>query len=171
MEQDFYVVLFILRCGIVGQWVFDSRVIYSREAEDFTNSPQASMNTDELRNLMELLAARREQLIREGDVKLEPNRKDAASVPDEDEQPLNEMNQIIASKRNRARAIELQRIHGALARLAQNPDDFGFCAECDDPIAGKRLELMPWALYCVRCQAEKGQAHGGRRRHLRDFSD
>lgn len=32
--------------------------------------------------------------------------------------------------------------------------DYGLCEECDEPINEKRLELMPFARFCVRCQSE-----------------
>ena len=89
---------------------------------------------------------------------------------DEDEQPLAEMSQTIASSRNRNRAGELARIQAALARLDQDPDGFGLCAECEEPIAAKRLELMPYVELCVECQqAKDGPRQPVGRRHLRDY--
>ena len=32
--------------------------------------------------------------------------------------------------------------------------DYGVCEECEEPITEKRLQLMPFALFCVRCQSE-----------------
>ena len=32
--------------------------------------------------------------------------------------------------------------------------DYGFCEECEEPINEKRLQLMPFAHFCVRCQSE-----------------
>jgi len=32
--------------------------------------------------------------------------------------------------------------------------DYGFCEECEEPIIEKRLQLMPFARFCVRCQSE-----------------
>jgi len=32
--------------------------------------------------------------------------------------------------------------------------DYGFCEECEEPINEKRLQLMPFARFCVRCQSE-----------------
>jgi DnaK suppressor protein len=32
---------------------------------------------------------------------------------------------------------------------------YGYCAECGEPIAAKRLEVIPWATQCVRCQAQQ----------------
>jgi DnaK suppressor protein len=118
----------------------------------------------------EKLLALKTEIMAEGDIDLEPVRKDAAEVGgDEDEQPLAEMNQIIASKRNRARTEVLGRVLGALKRLEETPDDFGQCSECGDPI-GRRLEAMPYVELCLECQQERdGGPRTGRRRHLTDF--
>jgi DnaK suppressor protein len=110
------------------------------------------------------------EIVSEGDLELEPARKDPSEVGgDEDEQPLAEMNQIIASKRNRARTEVLGRVVAALERLRENPDEFGLCAECGEAI-GRRLEAMPYVERCVECQQERdGGPRTGRRRHLTDF--
>ena len=112
----------------------------------------------------------RAEILREGDVAIEPARKDPGEVgSDEDEQALNEMNQVIASRRNRVRTGDLGRIDTALRRLQQSPDDFGLCSECGEPI-GRRLEVMPFVELCVECQqARDGSPKGKSRRHLRDF--
>ena len=34
---------------------------------------------------------------------------------------------------------------------------FGVCAECDQPISQKRLEALPTAEYCIKCQQELEQ--------------
>lgn len=109
-------------------------------------------------------------LLREGDVAIEPSRKDETAVGgDEDEQALVEMNQVIASKRNHARTVELTKIGAALKRLETAPDEFGLCVECGEEI-GKRLEARPYVEYCVECQAERdGVRTKGPRRHAGDF--
>ena len=111
------------------------------------------------------------EILAEGDIELEPGRKDAADVgTDEDEQPLGEMSQAIASGRNRNRADVLARVVTALARLDDDPDAFGLCLECDEPIAPKRLDLLPYVELCVDCQQAKDGPKGPTsRRHLRDF--
>ena len=84
-------------------------------------------------------------------------------------QPLAEMNQIIASKRNRARTDVLARVVRALERIEQAPEEFGLCRECEEPI-GKRLEAMPYVEMCVDCQQERdGGPKTGRRRHITDY--
>jgi RNA polymerase-binding transcription factor DksA len=123
-----------------------------------------------LERLRKRLLEMRAQILGEGDVAIEPARTDPTAVGGEEEaQSLTEMNQVIASKRNRERTTALGRIQAALKRLDEAPDAFGQCAECGDPI-GKRLEVMPYVELCVECQhARDGSPKGLGRRHLRDF--
>jgi DnaK suppressor protein len=120
-----------------------------------------------LQKLLDLKA----EIVAEGDIEIEPGRKDPASVgSDEDEQPLNEMSQAIASSRNRSRSHVIGRVVAALTRLDGDPESFGLCTECEEPISAKRLELMPYVELCVECQqATDGPRNAGGRRHLRDF--
>ena len=101
---------------------------------------------------------------------IEPVRKDDTRVgSEEDEQPLVEMSQVIASKRNRERTLALKSVNQALARIESEPEMFGLCRECEEPI-GKRLMAVPHAEFCVECQhANDGGRKPGRRRHLLDF--
>ena len=46
----------------------------------------------------------------------------------------------------------LQLIEDALEGIENG--DYGICEECEEPINEKRLQLMPFALFCVRCQSE-----------------
>jgi len=41
-------------------------------------------------------------------------------------------------------------IDAALRAIADG--SYGICIECDEPIALKRLETIPWASHCIRCQ-------------------
>ena len=117
-----------------------------------------------------LLALKAEILV-EGDLAIEPGRKDPTEVgTDDDEAPLTEMAQVIASKRNRARGEELTKVLAALKRLEAEPAMFGLCAECEEPISPRRLELMPYVELCVDCQSGTDSPKGPtNRRHLRDF--
>ena len=44
----------------------------------------------------------------------------------------------------------LRQIKDAMIRIADQ--SYGICQDCDTPISTKRLEAVPWANYCVRCQ-------------------
>jgi len=82
---------------------------------------------------------------------------------------LVEMSQVIASKRNRERTLALKNVNRALARIESEPEMFGLCRECEEPI-GKRLLAVPHAELCVECQqSSDGGRKPERRRHLLDF--
>ena len=112
------------------------------------------------------------ELLATGDESIEPaTANDVATArPDEDTQPLAEMNQVIASSRNRNRTETLARVVAALARLDADPESFGACTECGEQIAARRLAVMPYVELCVECQGARDAPKGpAGRRHLRDF--
>ena len=51
----------------------------------------------------------------------------------------------------------LDSIDAALARIAEG--EYGKCINCGEAIQEKRLEAVPWARHCIRCQdlIERGQ--------------
>ncbi len=104
--------------------------------------------------------------------RIEPNRTDETRVGgDEDEQPLNEMLQAIASSRNRNMDGVLQRVVRALGKLRDDPDSFGECEECGDEIPLGRMEAMPYVEFCVACQGQKDAPKTGpTRRKLTDYT-
>jgi DnaK suppressor protein len=93
------------------------------------------------------------------------------AVRDEDAQPLNEMLQSIASGRNRNHDAVLLRVRRALAKLQEDPELFGLCEDCEEPIAHARLDAQPHAPMCVACQTRReGPRNLPTRRHLTDLS-
>jgi DnaK suppressor protein len=44
----------------------------------------------------------------------------------------------------------LRNVKTALRRIQDG--SYGTCMRCDEPISAKRLEAVPWAGYCIRCQ-------------------
>lgn len=52
--------------------------------------------------------------------------------------------------------VKLIEVDEALDRIENG--SFGICEECEEPIALKRLEVIPNARYCIRCKEdlEKG---------------
>ena len=129
------------------------------------------MNVLTLQRHRDKLLELKAEILAAGDIAPESAREDPEAVgSDEDTQPLAEMAQSIASSRNRNRSGVLARVLAALARIEEAPESFGLCAECDEPIAPKRLELMPYVELCVECQQLKdGPRQTAGRKHLRDF--
>ena len=125
-----------------------------------------SMDRSTLQALRAQLERQRAELIAEGDLEIPPARTDATAKVDDDEAPLTEMQQSIASARNRERSVRLHRIAEALQRMSEEPDEFGQCEACEEPIPRRRLELMPWATLCADCQGrrERDQLPGARRK-------
>jgi DnaK suppressor protein len=103
--------------------------------------------------------------------RIAPNRTDETKVgADEDEQPLNEMLQAIASDRNRATGNALGRVQRALEKLERTPEDAGTCEECGEDIPWGRLKAMPYAELCVACQGKRDRPdQRPTRRGLTDF--
>ncbi len=118
------------------------------------------------------LLAAREALAAEGPVVVQADSEVAASANDEDEAPHREMDQAIASSRNRVRAERIAAIDRALGRLADDPDGFGVCDACGDDIAPRRLALMPFIRLCTACQSKTEGPASGRatRRKVTDYT-
>ena len=129
------------------------------------------MNGPQRKAVAKQLTDMEKKLLGKGALKIEPN-ADAEDRADEDDQPLNEMHQAIASSRNKNDASQLKRIRAALDRMKEDPDDFGNCTDCGDEIPLARMKAMPWADLCVDCQTKKDKRGAGpTRKSLTDFLD
>ena len=69
---------------------------------------------------------------------------------DEEELPSQSHEEWIFLNRNNIDVMLLREIDQALGRMDDR--SFGTCQECGDPISLKRLDALPWALFCVSCQ-------------------
>ena len=47
-------------------------------------------------------------------------------------------------------SLRLREIRAALQRIDHG--SFGFCLNCEEEIASKRLAAVPWTAFCIRCQ-------------------
>lgn len=50
---------------------------------------------------------------------------------------------------------QLEQINAALARIEDGV--YGICADCGEPIPPERLEILPYATLCVRCQSKQAR--------------
>lgn len=57
--------------------------------------------------------------------------------------------QAMALEASRRRGAELRRIAAALGRIEAG--EYGYCTECGDEIAARRLELDPAVPLCIGC--------------------
>lgn len=64
--------------------------------------------------------------------------------------------QAMAQASRERREVKLRLIDAALARI--DADDYGYCQNCDEPIAPSRLEFDPTVLLCIDCARK---AEGG----------
>jgi len=70
-------------------------------------------------------------------------------VGDEDQAQVSYL-EFVSLTLNGLDYAKLRQLNEALQRLADG--DYGVCQECDKPIPPRRLEVLPWAKYCVPCQ-------------------
>ena len=50
----------------------------------------------------------------------------------------------------------LRQIKYALVRIEEQT--YGICQDCEVPISTKRMDAVPWANYCIRCQDRHGSS-------------
>ena len=62
--------------------------------------------------------------------------------------------QAMAAEVERRRELELTRIATALERLERG--EYGYCVNCGEPIAQRRLELDPATPLCLSCAERSG---------------
>ena len=62
--------------------------------------------------------------------------------------------QAMSQETERRRELELAQITAALRRI--DSGDYGYCTECDEPIAEARLRFNPSASLCIHCAERKG---------------
>ena len=91
---------------------------------------------------------------------LQQTGSDAAAVVELDQNRVGRLSrmdalqgQAMSLERERRRGIQLHNIAAALRRIEQ--DGYGYCTECGDEIALKRLQFDPAASLCFDCANDK----------------
>lgn len=72
--------------------------------------------------------------------------------------PVQSHEEWIFLNRNNIDVMLLREIQGAMQRIGNA--GYGTCLNCDEEISIKRLNAIPWALYCVPCQEEAASSDG-----------
>ena len=87
---------------------------------------------------------------------LEPVAVTPAAAACEEDQAQALQHEAVSVGLNNIGYEQLRLIEEALDRLASG--DYGICSGCECPIPPRRLEAVPWARYCVRCQERMDEA-------------
>jgi len=110
-----------------------------------------SMVPEEVEGYKRLLRAKEQELI-QAIARVEVDGRATSDVDTQD--PIDKANGSFAKEyffqqSDADRAI-LGLVKGALSRVAAG--EFGMCVACGQPLEQKRLEAVPWARHCIRCQ-------------------
>jgi DnaK suppressor protein len=97
------------------------------------------------------LLERREALFRQvSEAELSSRERDAEATQDPADMAANAYaKELLISMSGNDRKL-LGMIDEALARVESG--DYGSCVNCGEPVQEKRLEAVPWARHCLRCQ-------------------
>ncbi len=73
----------------------------------------------------------------------------------EEDQAIISHEEFVSHRMNRLEWVNLRRINAALNRLEAG--EYGICQECGEPISERRLQIIPWAEFCVHCQDRQSE--------------
>ena len=109
------------------------------------------MDKRKLKNYRNKLLERREGLVGQVAAAEMRNRdRDAEATQDPADMAANTYTkEVLISMSDNDRTM-LNLIDEALKRTEVG--DYGSCVNCGEPVPEKRLEAVPWAKYCLRCQ-------------------
>jgi DnaK suppressor protein len=116
------------------------------------------MQTNDLENLRQLLAAKRKLLLQEIRKTCHDNRSDEVRlsferVQDNPDRSVDELLKHISSHVLGSRGEELENIENALQKIRRGT--YGVCEMCEARIPLSRLRVFPEAVYCVACQTQQ----------------
>ncbi|MCP3689007.1 MAG: TraR/DksA family transcriptional regulator [Gammaproteobacteria bacterium] len=113
------------------------------------------LNDAELEQLKKLLAEQKqtiEQQLKQAKANTQPVTLDQQSVGRVSRIDAIQQQQMAVANQQQL----MQQLHAAnnsLKRIAENV--YGLCLECAEPIGFDRLQVKPYAAYCLVCQSDK----------------
>ena len=113
----------------------------------------------------------REQVLRTGPARIEPNRKDETSVgvADEDAQALSEMMQVLASQRNSGQGDCSARSTRRSASSPPRPTTTACASRARRRSRRSGSRSCPTRSLCSACQARSEPRHGAGRKSITDY--
>jgi DnaK suppressor protein len=116
---------------------------------------EALLQPEQIQELKNILLKQQDDL-----AALEQTGADAASVVELDQTRVGRLSrmdalqgQAMSRESLRRRQIQSQKISATLRRI--DHEDYGYCAECGDEIAFKRLLFDPTTTLCITCANDK----------------
>ena len=109
------------------------------------------MDKRKLKSYRDRLLARRENLFGQVmEAEMTSRERDLEATQDPADMAANAYTKelLISMSANDRRLLDL--IDEALQRVESG--DYGECVNCGEPVQEKRLDAVPWARYCLRCQ-------------------
>ena len=109
------------------------------------------MDKRKLKSYRDRLLARRENLFGQVmEAEMTSRERDLEATQDPADMAANAYTKelLISMSANDRRLLDL--IDEALQRVETG--DYGECVNCGEPVQEKRLDAVPWARYCLRCQ-------------------
>jgi DnaK suppressor protein len=109
------------------------------------------MDKRKMKSYRDRLLERREGLFKQvNEAELSSRERDSEATQDPADMAANAYTKelLISMSANDRRLLDL--IDEALVRTGAG--EYGDCVNCGEPVSEKRLEAVPWARYCLKCQ-------------------
>ncbi|MDH5637886.1 MAG: TraR/DksA family transcriptional regulator [Nitrospinota bacterium] len=111
------------------------------------------MEKEKLEKYRQMLLEYRKRLTGDYEKNLDSaNEEFGMEVPDINDEATRTMSRRLLMSIGDKSLDTLRQIEEALERI--DDGGYGECAECESPIPEGRLELIPFAIFCVRCQEQ-----------------
>jgi DnaK suppressor protein len=109
------------------------------------------MDKRKVKSYRDKLLARRESLFSQvTEAEMSSRERDLEATQDPADMAANAYTKELLISMSANDRVLLQLIDEALARVERG--EFGECDNCGEPVSEKRLDAVPWARYCLKCQ-------------------
>ena len=80
----------------------------------------------------------------------------AITITEDEHDPIDQLQSMNMREENASQLGRRSRLLAELDRSlhAISQGSYGICIDCEEPVSLKRLESIPWASRCIRCQQQ-----------------
>lgn len=108
------------------------------------------MDKKRIQKLKEKLLDLKEEILKV--IQAQEEKTLSRDVVDEIDHATEMINEMMGSTLNSNQRTNLKMINEALKRIDQG--EYGICQACSKEISLKRIEALPFAVYCVKCREQ-----------------